>query len=238
MTIQAAQRRIARITLGALLSVQGDEKLGVAREPTDDTDEIGFTLTVLPDSDVIVTLLDTCDLRIVFNRCREIAAAVLDNGDDLITFTRDQTAATRRLDLFARQDPRHRRRLTASAAGQDLYYVLDLDAAKQDVITAQRSRSKITVYELLSERTTALLGPARQRIERSEPAGFRVTYIPNGEVIVTLLDTCDLCEVLLNCREIVGQLLEWDNDTVTFTRNPTEATERLADFSAPIRSRS
>jgi len=53
---------------------------------------------VLPHSDVIVTLLDTCDCgSCSTDRCREIAAAVLDNGDDLITFTRDQSQAARRL---------------------------------------------------------------------------------------------------------------------------------------------
>jgi hypothetical protein len=226
MTTQSSNSsRIAHITLGALLSVRSDEDLGAARAPTGDTDEIGFTVTALPDSDTIVTLLDTCDLRIVFERCREIAAAVLDHGDDLITFTRDQSEAASRLARFARQDI-HRRRRTTGADGQDLQYVLDLDAAKQDVLTAQRSRGRITVYELLNARTTALLGPARHRSDRSEPDGFRGTYVPNGEVIVTLLGTYDLC-----CREIVGQILEWGNDTIIFTRNPTEATEQLANYS-------
>jgi hypothetical protein len=41
MTAQSAEHRIAHITLGALLSVRSDEELGAAREPTDDTDEIG-----------------------------------------------------------------------------------------------------------------------------------------------------------------------------------------------------
>jgi hypothetical protein len=173
MTAQVASGRVARLSLGALLGVRSDEELGVARESTDDTDEVGFTVTVLPDGEVIVTLLDTCDLRIVFERCREIAAAVLDNGDDMITFTRDQSEAARRLERFARLDPRRRRRrLTAGAAGRDLNDVLDLDVAKRDVIAAQRSRGNITVSELFRARTTQLLGPARQRTGHGEPDGF------------------------------------------------------------------
>jgi hypothetical protein len=46
MTAQSPKPYIAHITLGALLSEQSDEALGAAREPTGDTDEIGFTVTV------------------------------------------------------------------------------------------------------------------------------------------------------------------------------------------------
>jgi hypothetical protein len=98
----SARLSLGSISLDALLSVQSDDLLGPAREPRDDSDEIGFSVYSRPDNETIITLSETCDLRTVFNRCREIEAAILDNGDPRVTFTRDENEGAYRLAQFGR----------------------------------------------------------------------------------------------------------------------------------------
>ena len=107
-----AKAYIAHITLPALLGAQSDELLGVAREPIDGDDEIGFSVDSLSGGAVVVTLLETCDLSMVWDWCSEIADAILDQGDDRINFTRQDGETIGRLAEF-----RAMRRLLAKSCG-------------------------------------------------------------------------------------------------------------------------
>jgi hypothetical protein len=86
---------IGHFTLRALLGAHSDELVGAAPEPTDD--EVGFTVDRLRHGGSIVTMLETCDLSFVFARCREVSNAILDQGEDTVTFTRDEDRAASRL---------------------------------------------------------------------------------------------------------------------------------------------
>jgi hypothetical protein len=57
---------------------------------------------------------------------------------------------------------------------------------------------------------------------------FRVTYLPNGELMVTLLPSCDLVGVLVAARLITQQLLAGDTKCVTFTRDQAETVQESA----------
>jgi len=227
-TRASARPSLGSISLDALLSVHSDDLLGPAREPRDDSDEIGFSVYSRPGNETIVTLSQTCDLRTVFNRCREIEAAILDNGDPRVTFTRDEQEGAYRLDQFGRTHVRSVCNVCAELAAPS--YALALNLVKDTVRTAHESAGPITAYQLFSDRTTDLLGPAREHLTDSEPDGFSVLLLPNGAVIVTLLPACDLCEVLLECRAIIGHLLEWDNEDFEFTRDHDQAPRRLAQY--------
>jgi hypothetical protein len=74
-----------------------------------------------------------------------------------------------------------------------------------------------------------LLGPARQPISDHDEVGFRVTCLPNGEIIVTLTETCGLNTVHDLCHLITDACLDSDDD-IDFTRDPTEADTRLRTF--------
>jgi len=81
----------------------------------------------------------------------------------------------------------------------------------------------------LRQRSDRLLGPARQPTNVHDEVGFRVTYLPNGEIIVTLTGTCGLNTVHDLCHLIVDACLDGDDD-IDFTRDPTEANTRLQTF--------
>jgi hypothetical protein len=81
----------------------------------------------------------------------------------------------------------------------------------------------------LRGRSDFLLGPTRQPISDHDEVGFRVTYLPNGEIIVTLTDTCSLNTVHDLCHLISNACLDGDDD-IDFTRDPAEAHTRLRTF--------
>ena len=81
----------------------------------------------------------------------------------------------------------------------------------------------------LRGRGDIILGPARQPTSDHDEIGFRVTFLPNGEIIVTLTDTCRLNTVHDLCHLIANACLDGDDD-VDFTRDPTEADTRLHSF--------
>jgi hypothetical protein len=208
---------IGNIGISALLGVQSDELLGPAREPTDDDDWIGFSVDSIPGGNVTVTLWDACDLTMVFSSCREIGDAILDQGDDRITFTRDDGKAVGRLAEFRAMKaglPKPRGRCRVDL---DLTNHIDPTLARKQVIKAQSGLGmRITVYDLLRAHTDALLGPAPRSDD--DTADYRVTYLPNGELMVTLVDNCDLVGVLTASRLITQELLSPDTGWVSFTR--------------------
>jgi hypothetical protein len=81
----------------------------------------------------------------------------------------------------------------------------------------------------LRRRGEHLLGPARTPTDDHDEIGFRVTYLPNGETIVTLTETCGLNTVHDLCQLITDACLN-GNEDIDFTRDPTEADTRLSTF--------
>jgi hypothetical protein len=148
---------IGHFTLRALLGAHSDELVGAAPEPTDD--EVGFTVDRLRHGGSIVTMLETCDLSFVFARCREVSNAILDQGEDTVTFTRDEDRAASRLAELRAMRGRWRTTRPQGADGLDLRHCLDAALAKQEVTTAQRAMGRISVADLVSAQSTALLGP-------------------------------------------------------------------------------
>lgn len=81
----------------------------------------------------------------------------------------------------------------------------------------------------LRQRTAELLGLGREPADDHDEVGFRVTYLPNGEIIVTLTDACDLDDVHSVGKLITDACLDGDPD-IDFTRDPAEADTRLRTF--------
>ena len=81
----------------------------------------------------------------------------------------------------------------------------------------------------LRRRSEHLLGPIRDADNDTDEVGFRVTYLPNGEIIVTLTPTCGLNHVHDLCELITAACLNTVED-VTFTRDPAEAHTRIRAF--------
>jgi hypothetical protein len=81
----------------------------------------------------------------------------------------------------------------------------------------------------LRGRSEHLLGPACAPADHHDEVGFRVTYLHNGEIVVTLTDTCGLNTVHDLCQLIADACLNGDDD-IDFTRNPTEANARLENL--------
>jgi hypothetical protein len=81
----------------------------------------------------------------------------------------------------------------------------------------------------LRDRGERLLGPTRTPIDDHDEVGFRVTYLANGEIIVTLTEACGLNTVHDLCGLVADACLNGD-DTIDFTRDPTEANGRLDAF--------
>lgn len=99
------------------------------------------------------------------------------------------------------------------------------------MITKQcRLGKPITAYDLLRAHTKELIGPAHPRSDHNDPTGFSVTYLPNGELMVTLHNNCDLVAVLANARLITQELLEDDTERVSFTRDQTRAATALTNY--------
>lgn len=81
----------------------------------------------------------------------------------------------------------------------------------------------------LRSRSDHLLGPTREPASDHDEVGFRVTYLPNGEIIVTLTDTCCLSTVHDLCELISESCLDGKDD-IDFTRDPVEAENRRRTF--------
>lgn len=85
----------------------------------------------------------------------------------------------------------------------------------------------------LRDRSHHLLGPV-QPADRHHDVGFTVTYLPNGEIVVTLTAGCDLNTVHDLCQLISDACLDGDEE-ITFTRDQTEAVTRIRAFHEPPR---
>lgn len=86
-----------------------------------------------------------------------------------------------------------------------------------------------TNQRYLHARSDYLLGPDRETTDDHDEVGFRVTWLPSGETVVTLTETCNLATVHDLCHLIAQACLAGDED-INFTRDPTEADTRLHSF--------
>lgn len=213
---------IGHITLRALLGVHSDELVGTAREPTDD-DQVGFAVDRLRHGGTIVTMQAACDLSFVLARCRQVANTILDQGDDAVSFTRDQGRVASRLAELDALRGRWRPVRPHGPAGLDLRHCQDPASAKQEVLTAQQAIGRISVANLVRAQSTALLGPSRKTNPDLDPRTFTVAELPNNEIIVTLPDNRDLGDVLFACTDIVGDMLESHTGRIIYTREQTTA---------------
>jgi hypothetical protein len=90
-------------------------------------------------------------------------------------------------------------------------------------------RSGDALQRRLRTRGEQLIGPHRPATDVHDEVGFRVTYLPNGEIIVTLADTCDL-NTVHDLSYLIADACLSDDDDIDFTRDPTEADTRLRAF--------